>query len=82
VDQGLEGIVSKRDSRPPNVWLKKKNYQYATVCISEMRKEKFGWSLMDNGRYVGVMEFVPPEVRKAFFKFSFQLRKGEDKKWI
>lgn len=85
---GLEGIVSKRkgsyytlDHRSHD-WLKVKNYQYETVAIGALRKKDFGWSLLNGDKYVGLMEFVPSDERKAFWEISKQLRKGEDKNWI
>ncbi|MDQ0176015.1 ATP-dependent DNA ligase [Bacillus chungangensis] len=87
---GLEGIVSKNlyktykmDARPIDTFLKIKNYQYATVKIAAIRKQKFGWLMfgLDN-RYKGVLEFVPPNERRAFYQISKQLIAGEDKDYI
>lgn len=86
----LEGIVSKNlyktykmDSRPIDTFLKIKNYQYATVKISAIRKRKFGWLMLDSDdSYKGVLEFVPPTERKAFYQISQQLITGEDKDYI
>ncbi len=85
---GLEGIVSKKkgslyllDHRTPN-WLKTKNYQFATVSISGIRKNEFGWALlMENGNYAGVCEFVPPDARAAFAQIAKQLVRSENQNW-
>jgi DNA ligase-1 len=85
---GLEGIVSKKkgsrytlDHRSAN-WLKIKNYQYATVAITGIRKREFGWALqLENGSYAGVCEFVPKEARAAFFKIAKRLVRSENQNW-
>ncbi len=87
---GLEGIVSKKldkrytmDSRPTNVFLKIKNYQYEIVKIAAIRKQKFGWLMLGaDDRYKGVLEFIPVNEKKAFHKISKQLITGEDKDYI
>ncbi|GIO24795.1 DNA polymerase LigD [Oceanobacillus sp. J11TS1] len=87
---GLEGIVSKNldktytmDARPTNSFLKIKNYQYATVKIAGIRKQKFGWLMLgSDDRYKGVLEFVPPNERKSFYQISKQLITSEDKDYI
>nr|WP_231978243.1 hypothetical protein [Mycobacterium sp. E3298] len=91
---GLEGIVSKNisntvksryyiDSRPQNVWVKTKNYQYDTFQITGIRKKEFGWSLSSDGEYRGVIEFPPSsEARKAFFRIAKQIKTGENRDWI
>ncbi|MEW9673146.1 hypothetical protein [Ammoniphilus sp. 3BR4] len=88
VQQGLEGMVSKRkdskyhlDTRSDN-WLKVKNYQYEVVEIGGIRKKEFAWSILKNGRYVGTCEFVPPNERKAFYQIAKQLIQKEDDQWI
>lgn len=86
----LEGIVSKNlnkpytlDSRPADSFIKIKNYQYDIFRISGIRKDKFGWLMLDNDdRYKGVLEFVPPTERKAFYHISKQLVVDEDKHFI
>nr|WP_238162659.1 RNA ligase family protein [Cohnella sp. AR92] len=85
---GLEGIVSKSkdsryqlDTRSSN-WIKVKNYLFDVVQIGAIRKSEFGWSLLKDGRYVGVTEFVPPAERRAFANFAQKLVRGEDKNWI
>lgn len=85
---GLEGIVSKKrnskyrmDFRSPD-WLKVKNYLYETVSIAAIRKGDFGWSLIKDQKYVGIMEFVTPNARKAFAGIYEQLVTGEDNNWI
>ena len=85
---GLEGIVSKKreskyriDSRSYD-WLKVKNYLYETVSIAALKKGEFAWSLVKDGKYVGITEFVPPVARKAFLGVYKQLMIGEDRNWI
>lgn len=70
------------DSRPNNVIFKTKNYQYSTVSISGIRKEKFGWLMKEDNKYRGILEFVPPDERKAFYHISKQLIIDEDKDFI
>lgn len=87
---GLEGIVSKNpsslyslDSRPKDVWIKTKNYQFGEFKISGIRKSEFGWSLSNNGQYVGTIKFPPPsDILKAFGVVAKQIVKGESKNWI
>lgn len=86
---GLEGLVSKRKGsryqlnyRSQN-WLKVKNYQFATVTISGIRKKEFGWALqMPDGSHVGVCEFVPQEARSAFFQIAKQIVRSENQNWF
>lgn len=89
VDLDLEGVVTRDnnkpyylDSRPNNVIFKTKNYQYSTVSISGIRKEKFGWLMKEDNKYRGILEFVPPDERKAFYHISKQLIIDEDKDFI
>ncbi|SEB93543.1 RNA ligase family protein [Paenibacillus sp. GP183] len=88
VQQSLEGIVSKRKSSRYQLdyrsesWVKIKNYQYETVQISGIRKKDFGWSLVKDGRYVGITEFVPSAERQAFHSIYKQLVVKEDSNWI
>ncbi|MGN7403080.1 ATP-dependent DNA ligase [Cytobacillus praedii] len=89
VDLGLEGIVSKHkdkryhlDSRPIDVFYKIKNYQYDIVAISAIRKQKFGWVMSKDNRYMGMLEFVSPVEREAFYKIYKQLIIKEDKEYI
>lgn len=89
VDLGLEGIVSKNlnskyilDSRPQQVWYKVKNYQYAKVHIGAIRKKEFGWLMLQEGTVKGILEFVPPNERTAFYHISKQLIRDEDNKYI
>jgi ATP-dependent DNA ligase len=88
---GLEGIVQYNpnalyylDSRPKDVIVKVKAYQYAICQISSTRRNgKFGWGLTMNGKYVGVMEFPPQtDAIRAFNKDSKHLIRGENKDWI
>ncbi|MEH7416048.1 RNA ligase family protein, partial [Neobacillus drentensis] len=73
--QELEGIVQKKvDSKyqinkRSHDWLKVINYQYEDVYISGLRKDEFGLLLnFDNGKYAGLMEFMPLANRKEFKK--------------
>ncbi|MBT2618654.1 MULTISPECIES: RNA ligase family protein [unclassified Bacillus (in: firmicutes)] len=89
-DLGLEGVVSKNlsrpytlDSRPQDVFLKIKNYQYDSVKIGAIRKKKFGWLMLDqDNQYKGILEFVPPKERKAFYEISKQLITNEDENYF
>jgi DNA ligase 1 len=83
--QGLEGIVLKRkDSRyevgkRSQSWLKVINYQYEDVLITGLRKGDFGLllSFLDS-RPAGIMEFMPPDERKALYK-HLKIIKEDDK---
>lgn len=84
---GLEGIVSKNSSSPylldtrSHFWLKTKAYLHEVVEITGIRKDKFGWSLSKNGKHLGIMEFVPPKERKAFYSVSSHIVTGSTDKW-
>lgn len=84
---GLEGICSKDLSSPylldtrSDYWLKTKNYLYETVTITGIRKKEFAWSLSKDGEYVGTMEFVTPEARKAFYHISKQITVKDTDDW-
>ncbi|RUS44956.1 DNA ligase [Cohnella sp. AR92] len=88
--QGLEGIVQYNanstyhlDSRPQDVIVKIKDYQYVTCQVSSIRKNSFGWGLQLEGKYVGVIEFPPHRnVIRAFHTISKQIIKGENKEWV
>lgn len=89
VELGLEGIVSKNlnkpyyiDSRPADVFIKIKNYQYGIFQIGAIRKNKFGWLMLQDGKYKGILEFVPQNERNAFYQVSKQLIKKEDKNYL
>jgi DNA ligase-1 len=89
MELGLEGIVSKNlskpyyfNSRPMDVFMKIKNYQYALINVGAIRKEKFGWVMLKDGKYMGILEFVRPDERRAFYNISKQLIQGEDKEFI
>ncbi|WP_209124505.1 DNA polymerase LigD [Alkalihalobacillus sp. BA299] len=93
VELGLEGVCSKSlsgfyrlnerpTSKSNDVWFKIKNYQYQIIQIGALRKGEFGWMMLQDGKYRGILEFVPPDERKAFYQVSKQLVKGEDKKYI
>ncbi|MBT2656595.1 ATP-dependent DNA ligase [Bacillus sp. ISL-18] len=71
----LEGIVQKKADSKYQInkrshdWLKVINYQYSDVFISGLRKDEFGLLLnFDNGKYAGLMEFMPTANRKEFYK--------------
>ncbi|MEH7549862.1 ATP-dependent DNA ligase [Neobacillus vireti] len=71
----LEGIVQKKADSKYQInkrshdWLKVINYQYSDVFISGLRKDEFGLLLnFDNGKYAGLMEFMPTTNRKEFYK--------------
>ena len=93
VELGMEGVCSKSlsglyqlNARPTaksnDVWYKIKNYQYETVQIGAIRKKEFGWMMLQEGKYKGILEFVPPDERKAFYLISKQLKRDEDKNYI
>lgn len=88
---GGEGVVSKpRNGKykfgtctDGNAWYKTKNYQFETVEIGAIRKKKFGWSLLHNGEYVGLLEFPPSkEESRTFFKVAMQIKEKETNDWI
>lgn len=89
VELGLEGVVSKNlsskyhlNSRPKDVWYKIKNYQYGIIQIGAIRKKEFGWMMLQDGKYKGILEFVPPDERRAFHQISKQLIRDENKNYI
>jgi len=71
----LEGIVQKKADSKYQInkrshdWLKVINYQYENVYISGLRKDEFGLLLnFDNGKYAGLLEFMPTTSRKELYK--------------
>ncbi|MCM2532542.1 ATP-dependent DNA ligase [Neobacillus pocheonensis] len=73
--QELEGIVQKKANSKYQInkrshdWLKVINYHYENVYISGLRKDEFGLLLkFENGKYAGLMEFMPTPNRKEFYK--------------
>ncbi|MET3505469.1 ATP-dependent DNA ligase [Halalkalibacter oceani] len=73
--QDLEGIVVKsinskyQINKRSHDWLKLINYKYQNVYVAGLRKGEFGVALSDNeGKYLGVMEFMPPQARKYLYK--------------
>jgi DNA ligase-1 len=85
----LEGCVLKaaNSSYIPNTrskqWIKVINYRYTDVFISGFMKDKFGLLLsFENGKSAGVMEFMPPKERSAFFKIAKQIITFEDEKLV
>ncbi|MFB3168484.1 RNA ligase family protein [Neobacillus sp. 179-C4.2 HS] len=84
----LEGIVQKRvDSiyqinKRSSDWLKVINYQYEDVYISGLRKDKFGLLLnFNDGKYAGLMEFMPTANRKEFYRQYSDLIVEENEKF-
>jgi DNA ligase-1 len=71
----LEGIVQKRSDSTYSIgkrsydWLKVINYHYENVYISGLRKDEFGLLLnFEDGKYAGLMEFMPTPNRKEFYR--------------
>ncbi|MFD0827590.1 ATP-dependent DNA ligase [Neobacillus sp. M.A.Huq-85] len=71
----LEGIVQKKADSKYQInkrssdWLKVINYHYQDVYVSGVRKDEFGLLLnFENGKYAGLMEFMPIPNRKEFYK--------------
>ncbi|MCM2531722.1 ATP-dependent DNA ligase [Neobacillus pocheonensis] len=71
----LEGIVQKKANSKYQInkrshdWLKVINYHYENVYISGLRKDEFGLLLkFEDGKYAGLMEFMPTPNRKEFYK--------------
>ncbi|WP_066412807.1 ATP-dependent DNA ligase [Sutcliffiella cohnii] len=92
-EKGLEGIVQKRTdsiyevSKRSWAWQKVIAYSFKDCYISGYRKKKFGWLLSEkdsngNMKSIGIMEFVPPTERKAFYKIANQLKIGDDKEFV
>lgn len=87
--QDLEGIVMKKAdttyqiNKRSNDWLKVINYQYDTIQITGLRKGEFGLllSFMD-GKYAGIMEFVPPQERKQLYSMMKVLDENDKFKYI
>jgi ATP-dependent DNA ligase len=87
---GLEGIVSYNpdsfyclDSRPKNVWVKTKAYQYAIVQITCVRKGEFGWGISIDGNNVGLVEFPPAApIRKRIYNIVKKHIRSENSEWI
>jgi DNA ligase-1 len=72
---GLEGIVQKKSDSKYQInkrshdWLKVINYQYENVYVSGLRKNEFGLLLnFENGKYAGLLEFMPTQNRKEFYR--------------
>ncbi|WP_442598118.1 ATP-dependent DNA ligase [Neobacillus sp. D3-1R] len=70
----LEGIVHKKAfsnyqiNKRSHDWLKIINYKFENVYISGLRKDEFGLLLnFENGKYAGLLEFMAPQGRKAFY---------------
>lgn len=75
-DRDLEGIVlKKKDSKyeinkRSDKWLKVINYKYQDVTITGMLKKERSFLLnsVDNGKSIGVMEFIPNKERKKIYE--------------
>jgi len=87
--QGLEGIVQKKDNSTYEInkrsqsWLKVINYQYETVKVTGLRKDKFGVMLnFEDGRYAGVLEFMPKAERAKLYRKYKELITSESDKFI
>ncbi|WP_078543093.1 ATP-dependent DNA ligase [Litchfieldia alkalitelluris] len=85
--QGLEGIVLKnknskyQTNKRSHDWLKVINYQYKDVYITGLKKAEFGAVLsFEDGRYLGIMEFMPLESRKRLHSMKKII--GETEKYI
>ncbi|MFC8983835.1 hypothetical protein ACFT6Z_35865 [Streptomyces sp. NPDC057131] len=75
VQHDLEGIVIKktdslyRKNKRSYSWLKVINYKYEPVFITKIRRDQFGAVLtFEDGRYAGIMEFVPKAERSVLYK--------------
>ncbi|MCT2347183.1 hypothetical protein M4D71_23820 [Niallia taxi] len=71
----LEGIVIKKSdsiyskNKRSDSWLKVINYKYETVYITKIRRDDFGAILtFKDGRYAGVMEFIPAKESALLYK--------------
>lgn len=87
--QELEGIVLKKSNSTYQIdkrsydWLKVINYHYETVNISGLRKDKFGVLLsFEDGKYAGILEFMPPSERSKLYRIQKELKIREDDKFI
>lgn len=88
--QGLEGIVQYNsdasyylDSRPLDVITKIKAYQFAICDVVSIRKNRFGWGLQMNDKYVGLLEFPPQRALiQQFHSIKKNLVRSETKDWI
>lgn len=85
----LEGIVIKKaaslytKNKRSHSWLKVINYKYEQVFITKIRKEKFGAVLtFKDGRYAGVMEFIPAAERAELYKNIDKSKKNSADKFI
>lgn len=88
--QDLEGIVQKHIQSSYEVnkrsdkWLKVINYKYQDVLITGILKKdhSFVLSSLEDGRSLGIMEFVPNEERKRIHRLVEQAEKKETDKMI
>ncbi|MEI2465103.1 ATP-dependent DNA ligase [Niallia taxi] len=87
--QGLEGIVQKKDSSVYEInkrsynWLKVINYQYETVKVTGLRKDEFGVMMsFEDSRYAGILEFMPKSERAKIYKQHKELIISENEKFI
>ncbi|MEM5009353.1 ATP-dependent DNA ligase [Niallia taxi] len=87
--QGLEGIVQKKDNSTYEInnrshsWLKVINYQYETVKVAGLRKDEFGVLVnFVDGRYAGILEFMPKVERAKLYRQHADLIISENDKFI
>lgn len=87
--QGLEGIVQKKDNsiyeinKRSHSWLKVINYQYDTVKVAGLRKDEFGVLVnFEDGRYAGILEFIPKSERAKLYRHHKDLITVENDKFI
>ncbi|MEK5209286.1 ATP-dependent DNA ligase [Psychrobacillus sp. FSL H8-0510] len=85
----LEGIVQKKSNsryqinKRSDAWLKIISYQYDTVYIAGLRKDKFGLLLnFENGKYAGVLEFMTTKNRHEFYSHYKDFILEENEKYI
>jgi len=87
--QSLEGIVQKKDNSTYQIhkrshdWLKVINYQYEIVKVSGLRKDEFGVILnYNNGKYAGILKFMPKSERAKLYKIHKELITSENDRFI
>ncbi|MEI2466994.1 ATP-dependent DNA ligase [Niallia taxi] len=85
----LEGIVIKKSdsiyskNKRSDSWLKVINYKYETVYITKIRKDESGAVLtFKDGRYAGVMEFIPAKERALLYKNIDRNNNNENDKFL
>ncbi len=85
----LEGVVFKKSNSTYQInkrshsWIKVINYKYENVLVSGLRRDKFGLLLCyENGKYAGLLEFMPPQNRKQFYRVYRDYTIKEDDKYL